>query len=378
LQVEAAESTAPVGGWRDSLRTGLTCFAIYRTVTLVVIVVGGLGSQFIHLLRHDPGVLYGLFHQYDAMWFTEIAEKGYGREGLAAFPPAYPLAVRAVSTVLHIPTMAAAVLLSSLCLAAALVLLHRLVAAQFGSVVASTTLFLLLVWPSSVFLGLAFADAMFLLVLLGSFMAAQRQRWLLAGLLMAVASMAKIYGGLLTFAIAVEYMESRGWDWRRVRADLLLIFLPTALAFAGLMLYMSHRFGQPLLFLTAQAQWGKRPSFPWGGIQQGIHNVLNSPERIVMSLDLLAVLLVLVATPVVYRRIRRSYGVMLGLSFLAFTTTHDILAASRHLTACFPLFILAALCAQRRPKLAERVIAPLSALAAGTLLVAFTQGHWAG
>jgi Mannosyltransferase (PIG-V) len=376
--VEPAAEAAPEGGWRDSIRAGLLHFGVYRAVTLVVIVVGGLGSQFAHLLVHNPALVGGLFHHYDAVWFTDIADDGYTSEGLTAFPPGYPLLIRGVESVLRVNAMVAAVLVSSICLAGALVLLHKLVAERWGGAVAATTLFLLLLWPGSVFLTLAYADAPFLLLVVGGFWAAQRRRWWLAGLLIGLSCTMKVYGALFTLAIGWEYMEARGWSWRSIRADALLIVAPSAALIGGWMLYLQHRFGQPFLFLTIQKQWGKRLSFPWGGIEQGILNVSTSPERIVMSLDLLGIALIAIAAPIVFFKVRRSWGVMLALSFLAFTTTHDITSVGRHLTACFPLFVLAAILAQRAPRLTERLIAPLAALASGTLLIAFAQDHWAG
>lgn len=353
-RAERAAEEAPGGGWRESLRAGLLHFGAYRTITLVVVVVGGLGSQFAHLLAHDPAVVGGLFHHYDAVWFTDIADAGYTSEGLTAFPPGYPLVIRAVSSVLHVNAMVAAVLVSSLCLAGALVWLHRLVAERWGGAVALTTLFLLLVWPGSVFLTLAYADAPFLLLVVGAFWAAQHRRWWLSGLFIGLATITKVYGAALTLALAWEYMESRSWSWRAIRADIVLIFVPAAVLIGGWMLYLSHRFGQPFLFLTIEKQWGKRLSFPWGGIEQGILNVSTSPERIVMALDLLGVALVAIAAPIVFLKVRRSWGVMLAISFLSFTTTHDITSVGRYVTACFPLFVVAAIYAQRFPRLTER------------------------
>lgn len=377
-RAEQTAERAEGAGWRDSVVAGLLHFGVYRAVTLVVIVVGGLGSQFAHLLVHQPAVVGGLFHHYDAVWFTDIADDGYTSEGLTAFPPGYPLLIRGVESVLRVNAMVAAVLVSSLCLAGALVMLHKLVAERWGRAVALTTLFLLLVWPGSVFLTLAYADAPFLLLVVGAFWAAQHRRWWLAGTLIGLSCMMKVYGALLTLAIAWEYMEARGWSWRSIRADALLIVAPSAVLIGGWMLYLQHRFGQPFLFLTVEKQWGKRLSLPWGGIEQGILNVSGSPERLVMSLDLLAIALIAIAAPIVFLRVRRSWGVLLALAFLSFTTTHDITSVGRYVTACFPLFVLAAIYAQRFPRLTERVIAPLGALASGTLLIAFAQDHWAG
>jgi len=365
-------------GVRRSIRTGLTYFAAYRVVTLAVAVVGGLGANVFGLLRHQPSLLGGLFHHYDAVWFNVIADQGYASQGLAAFPPLFPLASRGVGAVLHINSLAAGMLVSSLCLAGALVVLHRLVTLQLGERTATTTLFLLLAWPSAVFLALPYAEAPFLLLLAGAFLAAQRRRWWLAGVCIGLAAMCKTWAALLTLAIAVEYMEARRWRWRDVRADAALLFVPTALAMGGWMLYLQHRFGQPLLFLTIEKQWGKRASFPWGGVEQGITNVLHSPERLVMSLDLLAIAIIAVAAVVAFLHLRRSYGVMLAIAGLAFTTTHDITSVSRFMADLFPVFILGALAARRWPQVLERLLAPAGFMAAGILLVGFAQDHWAG
>jgi Gpi18-like mannosyltransferase len=71
--------------------------------------------------------------RWDSVWFLAIANDGYPADDprRAAFFPLYPLLVRAAAVVVREPIVAGA-LVSVLCFAVALVLLHRLTALELG------------------------------------------------------------------------------------------------------------------------------------------------------------------------------------------------------------------------------------------------------
>src|SRR5690349_7261076 len=90
--------------------------------------------------------------RWDSVWYLAIANDGYpaGDPRRAAFFPLYPLLVRAANAVVHERIVAGA-LVSLVCFAVALVLLHRLTALELGTPAARATVWALALFPASVF-----------------------------------------------------------------------------------------------------------------------------------------------------------------------------------------------------------------------------------
>src|SRR3954454_22047815 len=90
--------------------------------------------------------------RWDSVWYLAIANDGYPRDDVrrAAFFPLYPLLVRAVDRVAGDPILAGA-LVSLVCFAVALVLLHRLTALELGPASASPAVWAIALYPGAVF-----------------------------------------------------------------------------------------------------------------------------------------------------------------------------------------------------------------------------------
>jgi hypothetical protein len=149
--------------------------------------------------------------------------------------------------------------LSALFLFGALLFLHKVVAGfGFELADANRAVFYLAACPVSYFFSLPMTESLFLLLTVGSFYAAKRERWLLAGLLGALASATRITGILLLPALILLYWQT--YHTLRPRLNLLpLLLIPT-----GLLAFMYHLYcltGNPLAFKDITAAWGRQPGF---------------------------------------------------------------------------------------------------------------------
>jgi hypothetical protein len=262
-----------------SFRAAFAAFVSTRLLILALV----LASAQLSVVRPDPQsdywdgfvnlqktsvarVLRDRASRADGNWYMSIAQLGYERRPYSAerqanwaFFPAYPLLLRAVARLTGEMPLTA-VMLSTLLLLPALFLLHR-TALAFGSdaATADRTVFYVAAFPVSYFFSLPLTESLFLLLTVGSFYAAKRERWLVAGLLGAVASATRVTGVLLFPALALLYWET----YRTLKPR--LNFLPLLLIPAGLLSFMFFLYrttGNAFAFrdITVEA-WGRRPQF---------------------------------------------------------------------------------------------------------------------
>ena len=159
------------------------------------------------------GVILGPWQRFDAQHYLRIARHGYAAEADSVFPPLYPLAIRALGSLMGgSPTanLAAAIVLSNLACLGLLILLHRVVSAELGRQYAARTLVYFVLFPSGFFLFAAYTEPIFLLLALGSLWAARNGRFWLAGSLGFLAALTRLTGWVLVAPLAYELWRQRG------------------------------------------------------------------------------------------------------------------------------------------------------------------------
>ena len=291
----------------------------------------------------DGGALLSAWYRWDAEWYLRIAGNGpqMGYSGYwvnkdhhfsaFAFFPLYPLTVRVAATVVPgaldaVPVggparpqlIAVALVVSNVIFALALVALYLLALARAGPAAARRAVWLLCLFPTSVFCSAPYSEGMFLLWLVLFFLMLQRQRWWLAGLCGALAAATRSLGVALVlpylaaYAQQVIFLPRRHGDtedaltlqpvanWspdpyprdRRASAPLpnrgrggnalrvsvspwltwLKGLLPAALIPCGMLAYMAYLglvWHDPLIFRKAEDAWGRSFAPPWVGIYDG-------------------------------------------------------------------------------------------------------------
>ena len=360
--------------------------AALRIVTLVVVTLAAYGGRAgIELAQHGVAAITRPWQQWDANWFTWIARVGYaplspvhtnGRVYDAiVWPPLFPGLIAAISKPTGLDQGVVALTISSIVLFAAVAGLFRVVQVDHGEGVALATEALVLVYPSSMFLGAGYTEGLLLGLGAWSFWAAMTGRWPLAGILAAAAVMTKFYAVILVAALVWEYMDQRGWSWRRVRGDVAWLAVPWAAVLAGWLLYVQLLVGDWTRVLTSQKYWDRHLAMPWVSVLDAAGTL--SRFRFIGVVDLGALVLLAILTAYSYGRVRRSYNVFLALGVVACVTSSTLVSTGRYTTIMFPMFIAAALLLRSRPWL-ERGIAVISGALMLGLLTRFATGHWAG
>jgi hypothetical protein len=117
--------------------------------------------------------------------------------------------------------------------------------------------------PGAVAFAMAYSDSLFLLLAVGTFLAAEHRRWPLMAVLLAAATLTRLPGVLISVPLALLILRDDGASNRKL---LWLAAAPVALA--GLCAFQAATLGDPLAFLTAQSSW----NFPSraGALSEGV------------------------------------------------------------------------------------------------------------
>ncbi|GAA2881408.1 hypothetical protein Acy02nite_16750 [Actinoplanes cyaneus] len=247
--------------WHAALRAALAVWAVFTVTHLAVSALAWLprGGKAPELWTMVLG-----WNSWDAGHYVRIAESGYHLgPGFPAFFPLFPLLVHVVNPVLPGDGVVAALVVANLCAYGALAVLHRLAEHEFGPRVAQRATWYLAAFPMGFFLFIGYNESLFLLLAVGALYAGRRGHWWVAGALGALSSATRLFGLLLVAPLAIEYLRQRGWQPRRIRADVLSLAL-VPLGVVAYSVYCAIELGNPLAFSVAQDQWGRRYTVPGG------------------------------------------------------------------------------------------------------------------
>jgi len=290
-----------------------------------------------------PGGLLTKLTQWDSVYYLHIARHGYfytpADHGTVGFFPFFSVLVRLAAFVFHDYRVAAVVVAHS-CLLVAGFLLHRLVKMDFADRrVADATVTLLMFSPVSFFFSTAYTEATFLMLAIGSFLAAFRGRWLVAGLCGMCLAATRNVGFFMAVPLGLEYLRQH-WDRQRPLAAFLnpriLTIALVPLGLALFMLYCYLKTHDAFAYTHASAGWGRRLVSPL--------RTLSTAQFIPLFYRWLFLGAFAVAICVwcmgLRFKIRGTYLVWSALLMATYISTNTLEALPRYLTVVFPLFIV--------------------------------------
>ena len=221
-------------------------------------------------------VLAGSAVRWDAMYYLGIAGHGYTRGSAEpAFFPLYPMLIHALAYLTGSGVIAGmAISLASF--GCALVLLHRLTELELGRKAADAAVLLLAFAPLSFFFTAVYTESLFLVLSLATMLAARKERWALAAILGALATLTRVTGILLVVPVLIMHLPSRRAAGRHLAWFLLL---PASLA-AYLGFLAANGFSWLAPFTDEATDWGRRTTGPIGAIVAASLTALRSVGRI--------------------------------------------------------------------------------------------------
>ena len=332
-----------------------------------------------HLVTADvPFGTTSFWSHWDGEHYLALAADGYLRPPgnvSPAFFPLYPLLMRSFAGLFGGPVSWGAlsvwgVGISLLALLFALFFVYRIAEDAWDAGVARGAVLVLAFFPTAFFLNAVYTESLFLALSAGSLWAARvRRDLLLACLFAALATATRNVGIFLLVPLLIEWFRNRDlYRWR-------LAYL--ALAPSGLAAYATYlwlRFGDPLLFYTDQAKWGREPAGPvatlvnaWSSAATGAGRLLdprlwsdpslaNLADHLGGANNLYNLLFFIFAVVVLLAGLRDlppdlgAYAFLLVLPAALFGTAQNpLMGAPRYILVAFPLFIVLGMLHKNRP-----------------------------
>jgi hypothetical protein len=370
-------------------------------VKLGVLLVGAIAYvSFRNGTINSPGEILQMWSHWDAPHYLDLVVFGYrdgdssslvGPNGYRSiypddlalyivFYPLFPWLATVVNVLVRDPLVSVFVVTTVASMFVA-PLLYRLVRHDEEASVALRAAWFLLIFPTAYFLHIGYTEALFMALVLGSFLAARTDRWWLAGMLGGLAALTRINGLVLIPALGAEAYTQwllRPAAERRLRVEWLAIGL-VAVGF-GVYLALNYViYGSPLEFLRIQHEhWYKSLASPWDAIS-GAFGWFDSPKpdnRLMYGfMELLFVGIGLAGTIFAAFRFRPSWFIWMAGNMLLFVSTSFLLSTPRYALTLFPLFVSLALFSAR-----TWALVLLSAVSlAGLVYFAgrFATGWWA-
>ncbi|MGB7922599.1 MAG: mannosyltransferase family protein [Pyrinomonadaceae bacterium] len=343
-----------------SVRSALFAFGLTRALVFVVFVlathffiVGGpkpMGEFQEPVIELHGRTIVQRLRQLalrgDGGWYVGTAKEGYEHRPFDAteqhnwaFFPLYPLSLRAASTLTG-GLLLTGMLLSNLFFLPALVLLHK-TALAFGldEGDADRAVFYLAAFPTAYFFSVAQTESLFLLLTVGSFYAATRDRWWLAGAVGALASATRFSGIFLVPALAVLYWQRHGF---RLRANLLGLGL-VPLGLLSFMIYLHLITGNAFAFKDVLVAWGRTSGFFLSTLFSYLARFRVVSESWNFGLlNFAAAVLALACGIVLARRREWSLSLYTLLSIIAPLSSTLLQSHARYALTIFPVFMLLA------------------------------------
>lgn len=374
------------------------CLRVYLVVRVALLALGLLASGLFPDAGDEglaqwpaprPGgwaTAFTAWENADALQYLRIAEQGYREgDGSGAFFPLYPLLTRLVATLTGGHPLLGAYLISNLALVVALVLLHRLTAAELSESLARKAVLYLCVFPTGFFLFAPYSESLFLALALGTLYAARRSRWALAAGLGLLAATCRSPGVLLALPLLVEgALQARRLPGRQRWTVVASSAVAAAATAGGLLLYLGYwqaRAGNWRAPIELQnSGWGKVSAWPWETLWAGVDAGLQLPGAApggYFLADLAVVGLVLAAAVWVALRTRLTYAVYAWSAvlfpLLLMWPSRPLLSLPRIYLVVFPtVWALARLAERWR---AHDAVLVVSAMSTAVLGAAFATAH---
>ena len=364
--------------------------AVWLGTALALVWAPYVGVRFGDAYGAGSDLLFRTFAQWDARWFVQISENGYAAvPETAAFFPLYPALVHALTWVTG-STLVAGTLISLASAAVAAAVLAELARKLLGDRAARDTVLYLALYPVAFVFTAVYSDALFLALAAASFLAAERGRPVLTGVLAGLATGTRLIGLALVPALALLLWRGRSQVLRLAP----LLLAPAAVGLYAL--YLDREIGDAGAFTSAQTAWGRHAGTlgPFSGALdavraagRGLKNLADAGDTSsqVDTLSLLNVthLVLLVAavwlTWVAWRRVGRAYGLYSAASLVVIlsapATGFPLVSLPRFLLADFPLFLALAAVTLERPRARELLLCTFAALGVAAAL-AFSRGVW--
>ncbi len=253
------------------LRPYRTAILVYLGTRVLLLAVAIFNSATRHL-----GVLDQVVN-WDGRWYRALAEHGYAThlvhsQSTLGFFPLYPMVIRVLAYAFYWPTShsltwaitVAGVVVSTLGGLVATVLVQKLATGWWGEPIGRRAAVLFCLFPGSVVFSMVYAEGIMIPLAVGTILALERRRWVLAGVLAGIATATEPEAALLVLVCAISAareVRRSGWSVRAARRSLLAPLLSVS-GIGAFAVFLWAWTGTPFATLIAQRDGWQEKSEP--------------------------------------------------------------------------------------------------------------------
>ncbi|EOD56835.1 hypothetical protein [Aeromonas molluscorum] len=262
--------------YRPSLRiSGHDWLLIFAAFALSRIALYGMGYFGVQLYGSPIGP-FQAYCQFDCVWFQRIIENGYdlyprwlskGNAANWAFMPLYPMLAGGISSLLEVESLFGLMLVANLAFFASLpLMLLVLRQLKLGDETARFGVWLLAFSPFSAYFVSGYTEPMFMALMIGMFLFAYREQWMMVAVLGILISSTRNLGVMMVFPVLILAVQAYGireflrFSERTLKVILTLWLIPFGLF--AYMVYLYHLMGDALAFKHIQVAWGRHMDSP--------------------------------------------------------------------------------------------------------------------
>lgn len=261
----ATSPTVAAANAEDAATRPILRLAALVGLSRVIVVLAALAAELVVqrnplLTAGDGAPILRSLTSWDGWWYLSIVRDGYHAQAAAggyhdyAFLPLFPMLVRLLALPAPGWEGLIAVVTANVFFAIAIVLLVRLTEPRFGRDVAYKSAALMALFPFSAAFSMAYAESLFMVLALGAFLAIEQKRVLLAGVLLALATVTRLQGVVLVIPMAWLLWENAGRPRPKLAWAALLLGPLAALAAFAWVIWLT---GDANSYGAAQAGWGR-------------------------------------------------------------------------------------------------------------------------
>lgn len=318
---------------------------------------------------------------FDGEHFMSIAYFGYSELQQAFFP----LLPNLLKIPMHIfgwnfeVGARAGFMISFISFPAALIFFYKLLRLDYSAKFALGVILILLLYPASFYFNAVYTEALFLMLVTGSFYFFRTKRYFWAGVFGCLGSLTRVFGVLLFFSFLIEmYLHKLP-----IKKTFWIILIPIGLL--GYMAYLYFSIGDPFAFYNLQLVVGEQH-------QRGVvlfPQVVYRYSKMILGTDAVSPLLttilfelasgiVFMLLPIIglFKKVRLSYLFFAFFGYVLPTIQGSFSSLPRYVLILFPSFIVLGLIVKNWPLFLKVSLAIISLVLLIIETSLFLRGYW--